>query len=57
MDVVNITIQNFEREYLYSQLDRRIQLQNLVAGSINRNSKFYVYILKVNIMSIDELVV
>ena len=28
---------------MYSQLGRRIQLQNLVAGPIPRNSKFCVY--------------
>ena len=33
-------------EYLYFQLDRWIQLQNLIAGSISRNSKFCVHIAK-----------
>ena len=34
------------REYMYFQLDRRIQLQNLVAGNIPCNFKFCVYIPK-----------
>ena len=34
------------REYLHSQLDRRIQLQNLIAGSIPRNSKLCVNVQK-----------
>ena len=50
------TIQNIYyklvRGYLYSQLDRLIQFQNLVAGSVPRNSKFCVYIPKTNAMNI-----
>ena len=38
--------QKISREYLYSPLNQRIQLQNSVAGSIPRNSKFCIYIPK-----------
>ena len=48
-----LNLLNFKkREFMYSQLDRRIQLQNLVADSIPRNSKFCVY-PKVSVMDID----
>ena len=38
---------------MHSQLDQRIQLQNLVAGSIPCNCKFYVHIPKISVMDID----
>ena len=53
LNICNIKIKVLDsnsREYLYSQLDQRIQLQNLVAGFIPRNSKFCGHIPKVSVM-------
>ena len=49
---INGGIIPFGGECLHPQLGRRIQLQNLVAGSIPRNSKFCVYIPKVSVVDI-----
>ena len=48
-DMMRLNISKYI-EYLYFQLDRRIQLQKLAAGSIPRNSKFCVHIPKVSVM-------